>query len=450
MLASAPLPPLGSSELLVLLLQAGVLLGSAHLLGRLAVRCALPSLVGELCAGVLLGPSLLQQVLPAVSQWLFPHRAEQLHLLDAVGQLGVLLLVGLTGLELDLGLARRKGRTAARVSAWGLLVPFALGVVTAFRLPAALTRSDAQPTVFALFLGVAMCVTAIPVIAKTLIDMDLLHRDVGQLTLMAGLVDDVFGWTMLSLISAMAGAGLTGAAVTGAVLSLAVLVAGALLLGRVLIRPLFRRLDRSGDRKATTGAFVTLVLLGAAGSQALHLEAVFGAFVCGVLVNAYGRPDPARLAPLRSVTTSVLAPLFFATAGLRMDLMALGGPLVLAGALAVLGVAVLGKFAGAYIGARSSGLAPWEGIALGAGMNARGVVEVVIAMVGLRLGILSTPMYTVILLVAVATSVMAPPLLRRAMARLPETAEEAARYARQTAAPSAPAVPASPAAAPGG
>jgi Kef-type K+ transport system membrane component KefB len=206
---------------------------------------------------------------------------------------------------------------------------------------------------------------------------------------------------------------------------------GFVLLAAVVGRPLVRRVMERTTRAATPGptvaAAVVVVLAGAATTHALHMEAIFGAFVAGILLATAGSAVQERLAPLRTVTLSVLAPIFLATAGLRMDLTALARPDVLLAALAVLGTAIAGKFAGAYLGARISGLTTWEGLALGAGMNARGVVEVIIALTGLRLGVLDTAGYTVIVLVAVVTSLMAPPLLRYAMDRVAQDEEERLR-----------------------
>jgi len=157
------------------------------------------------------------------------------------------------------------------------------------------------------------------------------------------------------------------------------------------------------------------------------MEAVFGAFVAGIVLATAAPAVQEKLAPLRTVTLSVLAPIFLATAGLRMDLTALARPDVLLAALAVLGVAIVGKFVGAYLGARISKLTAWEGLALGAGMNARGVVEVIVALTGLRLGVIDTAGYTVIVMVAVVTSLMAPPLLRFAMNRVEQNDEERLR-----------------------
>jgi Kef-type K+ transport system membrane component KefB len=159
----------------------------------------------------------------------------------------------------------------------------------------------------------------------------------------------------------------------------------------------------------------------------MGMEAIVGTFFGGILIGSSPWIDRERLAPLRTFVMAVLAPLFFATAGLRMDLTALGRPVVLGSAFVVLLIAIAGKFVGVYLGARASRLNHWHALALGSGMNARGVIEVVIAMVGLRLGVLSTEMYTIIVLVAIVTSLMAPPMLRYAVRRIDITAEEEER-----------------------
>jgi len=425
-----PLPQPSGHDLLVFLIQVSVLLGLSLVMGRVATRFALPSVVGELLTGVLVGPSLLGHLAPRLWHWLFPASAEQANMINAVAQVGMLLLVGLSGMHVDLNLIRRRGATAVRVSLGGLLVPLVIGVALGCVLPRALMSPTTDRTTFAVFLGVAMCVSAIPVIAKTLLDMKLLHRDVGQLTLAAGAVDDAVGWCLLSVVSAMAVGGAHGWKIGLTVAEIVAFLILTACVGRPVAQVLFRLCGRSQDAGPALATAVAIIITGAAVTQALGLEPAFGAFAAGTLLGASRireAIDPARLAPLRTFVLWVAAPLFLATAGLRMDLSALGHKTVLLSALAVLTVAVVGKFAGAFIGARLSRLSCREGFALGAGMNARGVVEVVVAMVGLRLGVITTATYTIIVLVAVVTSVMAPPLLRRAMAGVDHTARERIR-----------------------
>ena len=426
----SPLPQPSGHDLLVFLIQLCALLALAVTLGRLAARIGLPSVVGELLTGVLVGPSLLGHLTPGLWHWLFPASAPQANMINAVAQVGMLLLVGLSGMHVDLALIRRRGGTAASVGVGGLVVPLVLGVSLGWLLPATLRSESADRMTFAFFLGVTMCVSAIPVIAKTLLDMKLLHRDVGQLTLAAGAIDDTAGWCLLSVVTAMAVGGVHGWQITVTIAEIIAFLIAAAVIGRPVARMLFTLAGRSRDTGPAVATAVALIVAIAALSQAIGLEPALGAFVAGMLLSAARVRqviDPARLAPLRTFVLWVGAPVFLATAGLRMDLTSLAQPTVLLSALIVLSVAVLGKFAGAFLGARLSRLSAREGFALGAGMNARGVVEVVVAMAGLRLGVITTSTYTIIVLVAVVTSVMAPPLLRRSMAGLDHTADERLR-----------------------
>ncbi|QQQ75009.1 cation:proton antiporter [Saccharothrix sp. 6-C] len=423
-LAAAPPSPIGAHPMLVFLLQLTVLLGVAFALGKLATRFNLPAVVGELAAGVLLGPSLLAHVVPPLSAWLFPADAEQIHLLDAVGQLGVLLLVGFTGMHIDMKLVRSKGRTAIYVSLGGLLIPLVLGVGVGMVLPSALLSGGKGDLAFALFLGVAMCVSAIPVIAKTLVELRILHRNIGQLTIGAAAVDDIVGWSLLSVVSAMATTGLRAGNIALTVGSLVAVLVLTYLVGRPAVKAGLTLANKSADPAVTIAIVVVMLLACAAGTHALGLEPIFGTFLCGILISTSGILDRTKIAPLRTFVMGVLAPIFFATAGLRMDLTLLAEPEVLLSAVVVLVIAILGKFAGAYLGARLGRLNHWEGLALGAGLNARGVIEVIVAMVGLRLGVLTTAGYTIIVLVAVVTSLMAPPMLRYAVKRIEITDDE--------------------------
>jgi Kef-type K+ transport system membrane component KefB len=192
-------------------------------------------------------------------------------------------------------------------------------------------------------------------------------------------------------------------------------------------------LRHTGDRaEPAIAAVVVMILLASATAQSLRLEAIFGAFVCGAVIGSCGELERSRVAALRPLVLAFLAPVYFVTAGLRMNIRTLASAGVIGTALLVLVVAIVGKFTGAYLGARASKLNRWEALALGAGMNARGIVEIVVATVGLQTGVLSIEAYTIIILVAVITSVMAPPILRLAMQRVEYTAEEEIRTAERS------------------
>lgn len=424
---AAPTPPLDAFALRTFLLQLAVLLAVALCFGLLARRFGLPALAGELLGGVLLGPSLLGQAAPGLSGWLFPARPEQSHLLDAATQAGVLILVSLTAAHLDGRLLRRRAGDVLRIGLGALLLPLGAGIALGYLTPDALLPAGVERGVLALFVGVALCITAIPVIAKTLADLGMLHRDIGQLTLASAALDDTVGWLLLAVVSAMATLGVGPHTVLVAVGQIGLALAAAYLLGRP-ISWLGEWL--SGHAAGAVPAFaVALTLLYSAATASLGLEGVLGAFLAGLTVLR--RINPAYLAGLNTMALWVFAPIFVASIGLRIDLAVLTQPVTLVAAAVALLVAVFSKLVGAYLGARASRLNHWEGLALGAGMNSRGMVEVIIALVGLRLGLLTTASFTIIVLIALVTSLLAGPILRLAMARVPHAPTELARRNRQ-------------------
>ncbi len=400
-----------------LLVQLAALLVCALALGRVAVRLGLPAVIGELLTGILLGPSVLGALLPPVALRLFPAEAGQRQLLDAVGLVGMVLFVGLTGMEIDVQGLRRRRSALAWVSVCGLVLPFALGVVAGLNTPTELLAHESDRTVFSLFLGVALSVSAIPVIAKILTDMRLLRHPIGQLTLGVAVIDDAVGWALLGAVSAFALHGLHAGRAVGSLVLLVLFV----LLAVVSRRPVQRLLSSTSGahpRAAAVGS-IAVVAGYAALAHALSLEAVFGAFVGGLVAGSATHLTPLR--PVRRLTLSVLAPVAFAIAGLRVELDLVTDPLVARTGVALLVLAVVGKFVGAYLGARISRLTRWEGIALGAGLNTRGMIQVIVAAVGMRVGILTEATYTLLVLVAITTTLMAPPTLRWAMRRIAPT-----------------------------
>ena len=421
--------PLGEHELFLFFLQFTLLLVVARALGELAVRAKLPSVVGELLGGFLIGPSLLGAVAPGLFETIFPGNAEQFHLLEIVSWLGVIMLLILTGLETDIGLIVKKGRGAAAISLGGVVVPFASGITLGFLLPESFLAAPDKRLVFALFLGTAMSISAIPVIAKVLMEMKIIRRDIGQVTLAAGMIDDTIGWILLSVVAGLATSGSIDVAAAGqSVLSVLVVLVLAFTVGRRFVSWVIRGLDNlvGGDMVKITGLMVLALAFGTV-THGLGLEAVLGAFLAGILVGQVKRFDDRLRHVFEQVALGVFAPVFFAASGLRVDLAKLVEPRVLLVGLIVLAVAIGGKFLGAYVGARATKLGHWEALSLGAGMNARGAMEIIVATIGLSRGILTQEMYSIILMVAIVTSLMAPPLLRWTLSRVEIGDEERER-----------------------
>ena len=420
-------------QLLVFWCQVLALLLAARLLGGLARGFGQPSVIGELAAGVLLGPSVLGVLVPSAQAWLFPDDSTQRALLAALAWVGVFLLLVLTGMETDLALVRRLGRATARVSLGSLFVPLAAGVALGFALPDAFLGRAGARGAFALLMGAALALSALPVIAKILQDLDLMRRNVAQVLIAAAMVDDVVGWVLLGAASGLARSGSLEAAPLAMTLGgLALFLLGAFTAGQRAVDAGLRRLR---ERRAELGTVLTAVLVFAIGSaaltSALGLEAVFGAFIAGIVLGRSRFHDAETVAPLDAVTRSFFAPLFFATAGLRTDLGLLAEPEVLFWSGVVLAVASLAKFAGGFLGALWAALPQREGLALAVGLNARGAVGIVLATVGLTIGVLNERSYTIVVLLALATSMIAPPLLRALLRGWSGSEEEQARLERE-------------------
>ncbi|MBW3573611.1 MAG: cation:proton antiporter, partial [Actinobacteria bacterium] len=373
--------PLGEHALLLFLLQFVLLLVVARTLGHVATRMGLPSVVGELLAGFLLGPTLFGTIAPGLQEYVFPQEEAQVHLLEVVSWLGVIMLLILTGLETDVALIARKGKKAAAISLGGIAVPFASGVALGFLIPEDFLTAPDKRLVFALFIGTAMSISAIPVIAKVLMEMNIIRRDIGQITLAAGMIDDTIGWILLSVVAGLAASGQIDPATAGrSIISVLAILLIAYTLGRRAVSFIIRSLHNQvgGDTVMIT-ALMALALAFAVVTQALKLEAVLGAFIAGILVGQVKRFDERLRHIFEQVALGIFAPVFFAASGLRVDLKRLAQPRVLTVGLIVLIIAIAGKFIGAYVGARVTKLGHWEALSLGAGMNARGAMEIIVA-----------------------------------------------------------------------
>jgi Kef-type K+ transport system membrane component KefB/nucleotide-binding universal stress UspA family protein len=424
---------LSAHELLMFFMEFLVLLVVARVLGEIARRLNQPQVIGELLAGILIGPSLLGAIFPHQFSTIFPVNGPQGLLLQLIAQIGVVLLLLLSGLETNLEVVQRKLKPAMSIAAGGIIAPFLAGFGLAALLPTALIAHPDSREVFMLFVATAMSISAIPVIVKILLDMDLMRRDVGQLTLASGIITDTTGWFLLAFVSGLA---------TSKHLpldSLMVSIFGTLgfalfcfTAGYRLIRALTTWVD--DHFVGESPVFTLVIVMGLAGgavTEALHVEAFLGSFLVGIQMARIPRITRATRAKLEGMTLAIFAPIFFATAGLKVDILQILKPELFIVLLLVIVTSSLSKFAGTYVGARLAHVNHWTAMSLGSGMNARGAVEIIIATLGLQIGVLTTAMYSIIVIMAIATSMMAPPLLRLALRRVTPDAEETARLQRQ-------------------
>src|SRR5512138_2731210 len=417
---------LSEHQLLVLLVQFAVLLGAARLLGGLARRFGQPSVMGEVIAGVLLGPTVLGNLLPAVEAGIFPNDAEQRGLLELLSWVGMILLMLRTGIDTDVSRWRTLKGPALLASVLGIALPFAVGIAIGLVVPADLVGKGGRP-LFTVFVGTAMSISAVKVIAKILLDLDLMRRDVGFVILGASILDDTIGWVILAIVVRVASTGRFGIESVAATLAA---TAGFGLAAMLVVRPrAVRWLEREGRLEhGTTSAVVVLTLACGAITQALGIHAIFGAFVAGLIVGESPRIKEGTLESIDSMVMGVFAPVFFAYSGLKVEALTLPSWRVTA---LVLGGAIVGKVIGAGVGARAGGMRARDALAVGIGLSARGSTELVVARIGMDLGVLAAPMYALIVLLPIVTSLATPPLLRSVLRKLRPSGDEARRLAHE-------------------
>lgn len=406
-------------HVLILLVQLAALLLVARLCGEVALRCGQPPVIGQLLAGVLLGPSVLGALLPRVRAFLFPVEATQSSLMEVLSWLGVLFLLLLTGMETDAALLRRHRRPVTLIALTGIVLPFGLGVALGHALPETMLTTPESRLVLSLFLGTALSISSVPVIARILQEMGLLQQRVGQLILASALADDTVGWVILSMVARFAARGTiepveAGRAVLG---TAAFLLFCALLGGRLVNGFLALVKERCRGDYCLTTACIVLMLAGAAVTQFLGVHALLGAFVVGILLRRSPDVTEEALQPVAALTSAVFAPVFFASAGLKVNLVLLDNPAILWVGFLLVASAAVGKIAGGYLGARFGRLPHWDALSIGFGVNARGAMGLIVGVLGFSLGILTVEMFSLIILMVVLTTALTPPLLRWSTAR---------------------------------
>lgn len=422
----------GPSEFL-LVAQIVLLIAVGRGLGEIMQRIGQPSVIGELLAGILLGPSLFGWIWPEAQQAIFPKTPEQKAMIDGIAQFGILLLLLLTGMETDLKLVRKVGKAAIAISIAGILVPFACGFALGEFLPDALLPNPQQRLVASLFMGTALSISSVKIVAVVVREMNFMRRNVGQIIVATAVIDDTIGWIIIAVIFSLASQGtLDIASVAKAMLGTFAFLAVSFTIGRRLVFLLIRW---ANDNLVSTAAVISVILL-LMGVMALitHLigvHTVLGAFVAGILVGESPILTRQIDERLRGLISSFFMPVFFGLAGLSADLSVLRDPnlLMLTGLLVV--IASVGKFGGAFVGGTLGRLNTRESLALASGMNARGSTEVIIATIGLSIGVLSQNLFTMIVTMAIVTTMAMPPMLRAALAKLPMNEEEKERLERE-------------------
>jgi Kef-type K+ transport system membrane component KefB len=391
------------------------IVGVGYALGRLFVCVGQPPVIGEVVAGILLGPSLLGTLSPEALNWLVPGpdadpKGQVTAALRAVAQVGVVLYMFLVGLELNAAKLKHRAHATVAVSHASIAAPFVLGAALALWLYPHLSHRGVPFTSFALFMGVALSVTAFPVLARILTDRGLDKTPLGVVALGCAAADDVTAWCLLALVVGVAQAQVGNALVisVGAFVFIAVMF--------LLVRPLAVRLTRKLDNEplpsaAIPGVFVA-VLLAAVTTELIGIHAVFGAFLLGVVIPHDSRLAREFTAKTKDLVTSLLLPAFFAATGLRTEIGLLTRPEDWLFCAAIILAATVGKLGGTLAAARIAGQSWRTAAALGAMMNTRGLMGLIVLDIGLSLGVISPALFAMMVLMALATTMTTAPALR--------------------------------------
>ena len=392
-----------------LLIQLTVIVGAARVVGGLFRKIGQPSVIGEMIAGILLGPSLLGMIWPDTQAFLFPPSS--MPALRLFSQVGVVLYMFLVGIDLDLGRLRQKAHAAVLVSHASIVVPFFLGTALCLFIYTALAPSNISFAAFALFIGIAMSITAFPVLARIIDERGLMGSFLGNTTIACAAVDDVTAWCLLAVVIAIAGAtGFGGAALT-VTLTLAFI---ALML--LFVRPQATRLvnsdyRREADGKGMIASVLIFAFVSALFTEVIGIHALFGAFLAGAVMPNHERLRSFFRERLESFTTVLLLPLFFAFTGLRTQIGLLTDVESWLLCMAIICVAVAGKFGGSTLAARWTGIGWKDSMAIGVLMNTRGLMELIVLNIGYDMGILSPRIFAMMVIMALVTTFMAGPLL---------------------------------------
>jgi Kef-type K+ transport system membrane component KefB len=407
--AAAGVPSSNADVLLHVLLALVVVIVAARACGALCKRIHQPPVIGEVIAGILLGPSLLGHISPAAYSYLLPQAVAPF--LSIIAQIGVILFMFLVGLELDTEQLKHKTHATVAISHSSIVAPFVLGALLALWIYPRLSTSNVPFTVFALFLGVSLSVTAFPVLARILTDRGIQKTRMGTVSLTCAAVDDVTAWCLLALLIAVAKANVSAAAIT---VAFTALYAAFMI---VVARPLIVRAVRAQELRESVpqsaiAVVVVALLLSTLATEAAGIHAIFGAFLLGAIIPHDSRLAHELMQKIEDLVVVLFLPAFFAFTGMRTQIGLVHGATQWLLCGVIIATASIGKFGGTFVAARITGFGARDAASLGILMNTRGLMELIVLSIGLDLHILSPTLFAMLVLMAVTTTFATTPILQ--------------------------------------
>jgi len=402
---------LDHTEIVLLLLQVSIMLLSARLLGELARRFHQPMVLGEIIAGVLLGPSVLGMISPGIYQGLFPIDGDNSVVLEGLISVSVVLLLFIAGMEVELDLVWQQGKKALFTSLFALIVPLAIGFSVSYWVPSLFNLGAGDDKlVFSLFIGTTLAITALPVIARVLMDLNIFKTKMGMVIIASAMINDILGWIIFTIILSMMGEE-SGSLSVGQIVVITLLFTVSMLtIGKSLIN---RALPIINKTFAWPGGLLSIAMvlcfLSAAFTEYIGIHAIFGAFIIGVALGDSEHMSERAKEIVHQFINNIFGPLFFVSIGLYVNFVASFNLLIV---LVLIILALVTKLIGAYTGARIGGLKKHQALAVGFGMNTHGTLEVILGAIALDNGLIRDEIFVAIVIMVIVSIIISAPLMK--------------------------------------
>ena len=404
---------LSHQEITILFFSLAILLTLARFLGEVAMRFHQPAILGEILAGILLGPTVLGIIAPGIQDFLFPSEKHLSLVLHGLTTVAITLFLLVAGMEVDLSSVWRQGRMALMISLFGMIIPFAIGFFAASYFPQFFgAQMEADYFIFALFMGTAFSISALPVIAKTMMDLNLYRSDLGMLVISVAIINDIVGWLIFAVILGMMGGHTPGGMnVSHTIFYILIFAVFILSIGRWLLDRILPWLQaHTSWPGGILGFALSCALFCAAFTEWIGIHAIFGAFLFGVALGDSRHLRERTRATIDQFVSFFFAPLFFASIGLKVNFITNFDLLLV---VVIVVTATISKVLGCTWGARLGGLSSNESWAIGFGMNSRGAMEIILGLLALQAGVIGDRTFVALVIMALLTSMSSGTLMQR-------------------------------------